>query len=50
MHLQVVFSVVRVVNTLNVAVFQIFLDHLKENEPLKEVMFSYFNCSLFSYL
>merc|ERR1712107_583149 len=33
---QVVFSGVRVVNTLNVAVFQIFLDHLKENELRKE--------------
>ena len=44
------FSEVMVVNTLDVALFQIFLDHLKENEPQKEVMFSYFNCSLFSYL
>ena len=50
MHLQVVFSEVMVVNTLNVAMFQIFLDHLKENELRKEVMISYFNCSLFSYL
>ena len=44
------FSEVMVVNTINMTVFQIFLDHLKENEPRKEVMFSYFNCSLFSYL
>ena len=48
--MQVVFSEVMVVNTLNVTVFQIFLDHLKENEPRKEVMFSYFNSSLFRYL
>ena len=50
LHSLVVFSEVMVLNTIKVAMFQIFLDHLKENEPRKEVMFSYFNCSLFSYL
>ena len=45
MHLQIVFSKVRVVEMFNMSMFQIFMDRLKENEPQKEVMFSYFRMS-----